>query len=242
MSPTIWQRCEGIKERVARAALRSGRDPAEIRVVAAVKSVPVDSILEAVEAGVEMLGQNYVQEAQRLREQIEQPVQWHMIGHLQSNKARQAVRLFDVIETVDREKIVKELQRSAHSEGKRLDVLIQVDLAGEVTKSGAKADQVLKLIDEVRACENLRCVGLMTLPPFFDDPEGARSTFSELRRLRDRLKPLVPSGVELKELSMGMSGDFEVAVEEGATLVRIGTALFGARSPSFRKGGGYEEE
>jgi pyridoxal phosphate enzyme (YggS family) len=199
--------------------------------VAAVKSVPVDRILEAVEAGVEMLGENYVQEAQRLQERIEKPVQWHMIGHLQSNKVKQAVRLFDVIETVDREKIIKELQRSAHLEGKRLDVLVQVDLAGEATKSGAKADQVLELIDAVKACENLRCVGLMTLPPVFDDPEGARPTFSELRRLRDRLQALVPSGVELKELSMGMSGDFEVAVEEGATLVRIGTALFGARNP-----------
>ena len=110
-------------------------------------------------------------------------------------------------------------------------MLVQVDLAGEATKSGAKADQVLELIDAVKACENLRCVGLMTLPPVFDDPEGARPTFSELRRLRDRLQALVPSGVELKELSMGMSGDFEVAVEEGATLVRIGTALFGARNP-----------
>ena len=231
MSLTVRERCEGIKERVARAALRSGRDPSEIRLVAAVKSVPVGRVLEAVEAGVEMLGENYVQEAQRLRERIEQPVQWHMIGHLQSKKARQAVRLFDVIETVDRVKIVSELQRSAKLEGKRLDVLVQVDLAGETTKSGAKADQVLELIEEVKACENLCCVGLMTLPPLFDDPEGARPTFAELRRLRDRIQPLVPSGVELKELSMGMSGDFEVAVEEGATLVRIGTALFGARNP-----------
>ena len=231
MNLSVRERCEGIKERVARAALRFGRDPSEIRLVAAVKSVPVGSVLEAVEAGIEMLGENYVQEAKRLRERIKQPVQWHMIGHLQSNKARPAVRLFDVIETVDRIKIVSELQRSAKLEGKRLDVLVQVDLAGEMTKSGAKADQVLELVEAVKACENLRCVGLMTLPPFFDDPQGARPTFAELRRLRDRIQPLVPSGVELKELSMGMSGDFEVAVEEGATLVRIGTALFGARNP-----------
>jgi pyridoxal phosphate enzyme (YggS family) len=134
-----------------------------------------------------------------------------------------------VIETVDREKIVKELQRCAQSEGKGLDVLIQVDLSGEETKSGAERERVLELIEVVAACENLRCVGLMTLPPFFDDPDGARPYFSELRRLRDGLQPRVPSGVDLRELSMGMSGDFEVAVEEGATLVRIGTALFGAR-------------
>jgi len=130
---------------------------------------------------------------------------------------------------VDREKIVKELQRCAQSEAKGLDVLIQVDLSGEETKSGAETEQVFRLIEAVAACENLRCVGLMTLPPFFDDPDGARPYFSELRKLRDRLQPRVPSGVDLKELSMGMSGDFEVAVEEGATLVRIGTALFGKR-------------
>jgi pyridoxal phosphate enzyme (YggS family) len=229
MGLTIPERLEGIKQRVAKAALRSGRDPSAVRLVAAVKSIPVGRIVEAVEAGVEMLGENYVQEAQRLREEIAQPVQWHMIGHLQSNKVKQAVRLFDVIETVDREKIVKELQRCAQSEKKHLDVLIQVDLSGEETKSGAETEQVLHLIKAVADCENLRCVGLMTLPPFFDDPDGARPYFSELRRLKDRLQLQVPSGVDLRELSMGMSGDFEVAVEEGATLVRIGTALFGAR-------------
>jgi pyridoxal phosphate enzyme (YggS family) len=231
MGLTVRERHEGIKNRVAEAALRSGREPSEVSLVAAVKSVPVQKILEAVEAGVEMLGENYVQEAQRLREQIERPVHWHMIGHLQSNKARQAVRLFDVIETVDREKVINELQRCARSEGKRLEVLVQVDLSGEATKSGAAPEKVLGLIESVAACENLHCIGLMTLPPFFDDPEGARAYFSELRRLRDRLQPLVPPGVMLRELSMGMSGDFEVAVEEGATLVRIGTALFGPRKP-----------
>jgi pyridoxal phosphate enzyme (YggS family) len=231
MGVMVRERLEGIKNRVAEAALRSGRDPSEVSLVAAVKGVPVDRILEAVEAGVEMLGENYVQEAQRLKEQIAQPVGWHMIGHLQSNKARQAARLFDVIETVDREKVVNELQRSAHSENKRLDVLVQVDISGEVTKSGADPETILRLIETVAACENLRCTGLMTLPPFFDDPEGARPYFSQLRRLRDRLQPQVPSGVVLRELSMGMSGDFEVAVEEGATLVRIGTALFGPRKP-----------
>jgi pyridoxal phosphate enzyme (YggS family) len=231
MGPTVRERFENIQERVAAAALRSGRAPSEVCLVAAVKRVPVDRVLEAVEAGVKTLGENYVQEAQRLKEQIPSSVYWHMIGNLQSKKARQAVRLFDVVETVDREKIVNELQRCAEKEGKRLDVMIQVDLAGEATKSGADPDQTPRLIETVAACENLRCVGLMTMPPFFDDPEGARPTFSELRRLRDRLQLTAPQGVQLKELSMGMSGDFEVAVEEGATLVRIGTALFGPRQP-----------
>jgi pyridoxal phosphate enzyme (YggS family) len=231
MGLTVRERFENIRGRVAAAALRSGRDPSEVCLVAAVKRVPVDRILEAVEAGVEMLGENYVQEAQRLKEQIPSPVKWHMIGNLQSNKARQAVRLFDVIETVDREKIVNELERCAYEVGRRLDVMVQVDLAGEATKSGADPDQTRRLIEAVAACENLRCVGLMTMPPFYDDPEGARPYFAELRRLRDRLQPSMPQGVDLRGLSMGMSGDFEVAVEEGATLVRIGTALFGPRKP-----------
>jgi pyridoxal phosphate enzyme (YggS family) len=229
MGLTVRERLEGIQARVAAAALRSGRDPSDVRLVAAVKRVPVERVLEAVEAGVEMLGENYVQEAQSLKEQVSSSVHWHMIGNLQSNKARQAVRLFDVIETVDREKIVNELERCAHQESKRLDVMVQVALAGEATKAGVDPEQALGLIEAVAGCENLRCVGLMTMPPFFDDPEGARPTFAALRRLRDRLQPRVPQGVELKELSMGMSGDFEVAVEEGATLVRIGTALFGPR-------------
>ena len=228
-SAGIRERYEQLRERVERAALRSGRDPAEVGVVAAVKGVPVDRIAEALEGGVTILGENYVQEAQRVREQVLQPVQWHMIGHLQSKKARQAVRLFDVIETVDRMKIVEALQRCAEAEGKRLDVLVQVDLSGESTKSGARPDQTLPLIEALEACENLRCAGLMTMPPFFDDPEGARPYFAELRGLRDRLRARLSSGAKLRELSMGMSADFEVAVEEGATLVRIGRALFGAR-------------
>ncbi len=231
MKMTIRDRLETIRERISAAALRAGRDPSEVDLVAAVKRVPADRVLEAVEAGVKMLGENYVQEARSLKEKVVSPVRWHMIGHLQSNKARQAVRLFDVIETVDREKLVNELERCAREEGRNLDVMIQVNLAGEATKSGADPDQARPLIEAVAACRNLRCVGLMTLPPLFDDPEGARPYFAELRRLRDRLRPLVPQGGELAELSMGMSGDFEVAVEEGASLVRIGTALFGPRNP-----------
>ncbi len=231
MDLTVRERMEGIRERIAEAALRSGRDPSDVRIVAAVKRVPVERIREAVDAGVEMLGENYVQEARNLKGQIRTPVHWHMIGNLQTNKARQAVRIFDVIETVDRGKIIHELQRCAREDGKRLDVMVQVDLAEEATKSGADPEQVRGLIEEVAGCENLRCVGLMTMPPFFDDPEGARPYFAELRRLRDRLQALVPRGAELRELSMGMSGDFEVAVEEGATLVRIGTALLGPRNP-----------
>jgi len=155
--------------------------------------------------------------------------QWHMIGHLQSKKARQAVQLFDVIETVDRKKTIEELQRHAHKVGKKIDILIQVNLSGESTKSGTSCDLVLPLIEAIAISENLRCRGMMTLPPYYNAPEKSRPFFSSLRRLRDDTQAHCPEGVVLGELSMGMSGDFEVAIEEGATLVRVGTALFGPR-------------
>ncbi len=229
MQDTIQNRLKEIHDRIAQAAFRVGRNPSEIQVVAAAKTADSEKVAEALEAGVEILGENYVQEAQRMQGCIDQPAKWHLIGRLQSNKAKQAVRLFNVIETVDREKILKDLQHYAAQENKKLDLLIQVNLAGETSKSGAEPQQVLSIIRAAAACENLRCIGLMTLPPFFDDPEGARPYFAELRRLKDKLQADVPTGVVLKDLSMGMSGDFEVAVEEGATWVRIGTALFGAR-------------
>ncbi len=225
----IESRLKEIQGRIAEAARRVGRDPAEVQLVAAAKGVPPERIVEAVDAGVGLVGENYVQEAQRAREAVDRPVRWHLIGHLQSNKVRQAVRLFDVIETVDRPKIVSELERQAGLQGRRLEVLVQVNLSGEVTKSGAAPEDVPALLEALAGCEHLRCIGLMTLPPRFDDPEGARPYFAELRRLRDDLRERLPAGGSLEALSMGMSGDFEAAVEEGATWVRIGTALFGPR-------------
>lgn len=229
MHSVIKENLERIGERIAQAALRSGRSLEEVKLVAVTKTVSTDRIQEAVEAGVEILGENYVQEARKKQEGIGKNIQWHLIGHLQSNKAKLAVRLFDVFETVDREKIIRALQDGASREGKHVDVLIQVNLYGETSKSGADPDQVLSLVKLAAECKNLRCKGLMTIPPFFDEPEKVRPAFSALRRLRDEIQPACPSGVRLEELSMGMSGDFEAAIEEGATLVRIGTALFGHR-------------
>jgi len=225
----IRENLERVRERIAKAAVRSGRHPQEIRLVAVTKTVDAGRIAEAVNAGVEILGENYVQEARQKQEGLPRRVCWHMIGHLQSNKARLAVELFDVVETVDREKILRELNRHAGEAGKPLSVMIQLNLSGEASKSGAVEDRALELISAAAACEHLRCVGLMTIPPYYDDPERARPFFSQLRRLRDRLGPGCPGGVKLDWLSMGMSGDFEVAVEEGATHVRIGTAIFGQR-------------
>jgi len=197
--------------------------------VAAAKTVPPEKVRAAIEAGVNVIGENYVQETKRVKAQIDLPVKWHLIGHLQSNKVKQAVHLFDVVETIDRQSLVKEFQQYASLADKRLELLVQVNLSGELSKSGVKPDEVLPLIETIAHSENLFCSGLMTLPPFFDEPERARHYFSELRELRDRLQPIVPGNVRLQELSMGMSGDFAVAIEEGATLVRIGTALFGPR-------------
>jgi len=229
MDADIQENLERLRERMARAAHRARRSAGEVRLVAVTKTVPQERIAAAVDAGVEILGENYVQEAEKKRAWCGRPVQWHMIGHLQSNKARAAVVLFDAFETVDREKIVLALQRQAREVGKTVEVFIQVNLAAEASKTGASPDQVLPLVRLAAGCDHLRCRGLMTMPPFFDQPEKARPFFAGLRELRDRLRPVCPPNAVLEELSMGMSGDFEVAIEEGATLVRIGTALFGAR-------------
>jgi len=225
----IGENLARVRHRISEAAVRSGRSPDAVHLVAVTKTVDAERIAAAVEAGVEILGENYVQEARQKREALHRPVCWHMIGHLQSNKARVAVQLFDVFETVDRAKILRELNRHAEEAGKVVSVMIQLNLSGEASKSGAAEDRALDLITLAGSCDHLRCLGLMTIPPYYDEPEKARPFFVQLRELRDRLKPACPDGVSLDALSMGMSGDFEVAVEEGATHVRIGTAIFGQR-------------
>jgi pyridoxal phosphate enzyme (YggS family) len=161
---------------------------------------------------------------------VDLPLQWHFIGHLQSNKAKYAVRMFDLIHTVDSVKLAGELNKQALKSGKVQDILVQVNISGEATKSGAMEQAVHGLIEQVLDMPALRVRGFMTMPPFFDAPERVRPYFSSLRALRDRLQSAVGDRATLQELSMGMTGDFEVAIEEGATLVRIGTALFGARA------------
>jgi pyridoxal phosphate enzyme (YggS family) len=219
-----------IGARIRRAAERSGRSIDHIRIVAAAKAQGRHKIEEAVAAGIRLIGHNYLQEAQREAPlNVPAGVEFHMIGHLQRNKAGKAAELFDVIQTVDDCRLAEALDRRARSIGRKLRVLIQVDLSGESQKSGIDREGVEKLAESIRALPSLTLKGLMTMPPFFDDPEGARPYFAELRAL---LGKLISSGVftpDMSELSMGMTGDFEVAVEEGATLVRIGTALFGPR-------------
>ena len=223
-------RLQAITKRIETAARACGRDPATVRLVAVSKTVPADRVRQAIEAGVTIFGENYVQEAHtKFNELAVYPVSWHFIGHLQSNKAKYAVRLFDLIHSVDSLKLAQELNKQAEKINKIQNILIQVNMSAEPTKSGARVEQALELFDEVRVLECLSVKGLMTMPPFFNEPEKVRPYFSALRKLRDRLQHQHLPHARLNELSMGMTGDFEVAIEEGATLVRIGTAIFGER-------------
>jgi len=228
---TIADNLASIQERISKAALRAGRNPAEIRLVAVSKTVSTENIQQAIAAGVTILGENYVQEARNKIARVGSQVAWHFIGHLQSNKARYAVELFSMIHSVDRLSLAEALDKEASKQGKRLPVLIQVNISGEESKSGIDPHGTLQLLERIAGLEHLSVQGLMTMPPWFEDPEDARPYFIALRKLREELASKKIHGVSFQELSMGMSGDFEVAIEEGATLVRVGTAIFGPRSP-----------
>jgi hypothetical protein len=227
-------RLEAINRRIAAACERAGRQASEVTLVAVSKTVEPARIREAIVAGVRDLGENRVQEAAAKITELraiaeEHQVRWHLIGHLQSNKARRAVELFDIVQSVDSPKLAERLNNLAGEFDRRLPVFIEVNLGGEESKSGAAPDQVLRLCEQAGKFANLELKGLMAVPPFSENPEDARPFFQRLRQLRDEAREAGVAGAEFKDLSMGMSGDFEVAVEEGATLVRIGTALFGAR-------------
>jgi len=220
-----------IMERIASAAARSGRSAEDVRLVAVSKTHPPDLIRDAIAAGVRSFGENKVQEAEgKIAEVGRDAAEWHLIGHLQSNKVRKTIQLFDVIQSVDSTELAARLERICNEEGRsQLSVFIQVDLAGEATKSGVAEDDLPKLVSYLRECERLKLDGLMIIPPFFDDPESSRPYFQSLRVLRDRMAAEGAFTGGRGELSMGMSHDFEVAIEEGATIVRIGTAVFGER-------------
>jgi pyridoxal phosphate enzyme (YggS family) len=215
-----------VRERIERAAQKAGRDPKEIKLVAVSKTVEVARIKEAIEAGVSILGENYVQEAQKKIEALGKPVSWHFIGHLQSNKVRDAVRLFDVIHSIDSIPLAEELNRRAEQPDRVIKVMIEVNLSKEATKFGTDEEKVLNLAKRIQSSKHLSLEGLMTMPPYFDSPEMSRPYYVALRELKERM---TKEGIPMKELSMGMSNDFEIAIEEGATYVRVGTAIFGPR-------------
>jgi pyridoxal phosphate enzyme (YggS family) len=236
-----------VTERIEGAARRVGRDPREIKLVAVSKTVDAPRIKEAIESGVSILGENYVQEAQKKIEEIGRPactepasrslaegrrfgegrpVAWHFIGHLQSNKAKYAVRLFDMIHSVDSLPLAEELNRRAEQAGRAMKVMIEVNLSGEMTKFGAEEESALNLAKRILDLNRLSLEGLMTMPPYFDLPEMSRPYYIGLREMKERM---VKEGIPMRELSMGMSNDFEIAIEEGATYIRVGTAIFGTR-------------
>jgi PLP dependent protein len=224
---------QGVRERIEQAARRAGRDPDDIKLVAVSKTHSVNAIRQAISAGIDTFGENKVQEAEiKIAELGRDAAEWRLIGHLQSNKARKAVELFDVIESLDSVDLAKRLERICIEEGRsELSVFIEVDLAGEESKTGIAEDDLHELVRMLRHCVCLRLDGLMVLPPFFEDPEGTRPYFRRLREIRDKLLADGAFGSGTGELSMGMSNDFEAAIEEGATVVRIGTAIFGGREP-----------
>jgi pyridoxal phosphate enzyme (YggS family) len=220
-----------VRGRLEQAARTAGRDPATIRLVAVSKTFPPDAVRAAAAAGQVDFGENRVQEAlQKIRETAELHTRWHLVGHLQSNKARKVAGPFAYVHSIDSLDLLRQVDKAALESGAAPKLLIQVDLAGEATKHGTPEADVAALVDAAGALQAAELVGLMILPPFADDPEEARPWFRRLRDLRDRLVAAGAPAARLRELSMGMSHDFHVAIEEGATIVRVGTAIFGTRT------------
>jgi len=230
----IGENFKQVRERIRLAALKVGRRPEDIRLVAVTKRVPVAAIREAMAGGVEIFGENRVQEAlPKIQEVGSDRCRWHFVGHLQTNKVRQVVGLFDLIHSVDSLKLAQVLDAMVKSRAGgqtvRQKVLIQVNVSGESTKHGVSPDRLVSLVKEMAQCHSLAIQGLMTIPPAHEDPERSRPFYQTLRELAGLIHKEGIDGVSMRELSMGMSNDFEVGVEEGATLVRIGTAIFGTR-------------
>ena len=220
-----------VKSQIAAAAQRAGRDPKNIRLVAVSKTVPVEKIIEAQKAGAELFGENRVQEAlEKIGQLGQERFIWHLIGHLQKNKVKQIIGKFDLIHSVDSVPLAEMIDEKSRAQGQISRILIQVNISGEASKSGVSPEELESTIREVAKMAAVRVEGLMTIPPYSADPENSRPVFSRLCELRDRIAELGIEGVLMHELSMGMSHDFTVAVEEGATLVRVGTAIFGDRT------------
>jgi len=218
-----------IRQRMEVACSRCGRDPRSVRLMAVSKTVAPERIRQALDAGVTLLGENYVQEAREKIPAIGHVAEWHMIGHLQTNKVKYVVNLFDWIHSVDRLELARELDRRAGQNNRRLNVLIEVNVSGEESKSGIEATQALELVRQVSLLPHINLCGLMTMPPYSDHPENSRPYFQALRKLRDDISAADIPGIRMDELSMGMTDDFEVAIEEGATIIRVGRAIFGNR-------------
>jgi hypothetical protein len=244
---SLEERLRQIRARIAEAAQRAGRSPGAVTLVAVTKGVPAQTIREALAAGVRDLGENRLQEALAKRAQLtvagrageagQDAVRWHLVGHLQRNKAREAVRWFDVVHSVDSLPLIEALERQAAGRSRALEVFVQVNVSGESTKFGCRPGQLPEVASALQECAHLRLAGLMTIPPFAEDPQASRPWFDRLRQLRTELAASLGRPAAELRLSMGMSHDFEVAIEAGADVVRIGTALFGAGGAGEGTGG-----
>lgn len=225
---TVAENLKRVRERIEAACARSSRDPSGVKLIAVTKTVEVDRIRDAVALGQRCFGENYVQEAIPKIQALGEGLEWHFIGHLQTNKVKQVLGRFHMIQTLDRLSLARELEKRC-GEREPIDVLVQVNIGREVQKSGVLPEELGEFLEGVTSMRGIVVKGLMTIPPLTDDPEEARPYFQALRDLRDKYQSYIPRPHSLKELSMGMTSDLEVAVEEGATMVRIGTAIFGPR-------------
>ena len=226
---SIHENLSRIQDRIAAVATRVGRDPDSIELVAVSKTKPVSLIVEAIEAGITHIGENRVQEAQSKHPQIDLPVKWHLVGHLQRNKVKQALQIFDLIHSVDSPRLLAEIDRRSAASNRTTEILIQVNTSAEPSKYGLEPDQTLDFIESAHPYPHVRIKGLMTIGAFLPDPEAVRPMFALLRQLREKIIAQQFPNVEMDTLSMGMTNDFEVAIEEGANLIRVGTAIFGER-------------
>jgi len=229
MEADITANINKIKQRIAAAAARCNRASDSIKLLAVTKTVPLPAIEQAIEAGITAMGENYVQEAKEKIAVIGQRVSWHMIGHLQTNKAKYTVNLFDYIHSVDRLELAAEIDKRARLIGRKINILIEINVSGEKTKNGITTLEAIELIKNVSMLESVSVKGLMTMAPYSTNPENSRPYFSELRNLRNKIISEGITNIQMEELSMGMTDDFEIAIEEGATIVRIGRAIFGQR-------------
>ena len=218
-------------DRISEAALKAGRNPQEIKLLAAGKSQSVETVQAAITAGVRLIGENYVQEAESKRQVISEAVEWHMIGHLQRNKVKAALNTFDLIQSLDSVALALELDKEGRRNGKTVRALIEINLGDEQSKSGIGRDKVAELVERASELAHLQVEGLMAVPPFKENPEQIRPYFCSLRELQVELQGWKIPNCSFNELSMGMTHDYPIAIEEGATIVRIGTALFGPRKP-----------
>jgi len=221
-----------VRRRMAAAALRVGRSPETVELVAVSKTVDLPRIREGIAAGIKILGENRVQEAEEKIAELGRSVSWHLVGHLQTNKAKLAVSLFDLIHSLDSLRLAEALEHQAGMQGRTIPLLVEVNVVQEESKSGVTPENLIPLLRSVCSLSHLRVLGLMAIPPFFAKAEEARPQFRKLRELAAEVSALGIPNLEMTHLSMGMSHDFEIAIEEGATLVRIGTAIFGSRLPS----------